>query len=289
MGLNSPFVEFKTTSEILSNVSISLNSTDGNEGMANNMMTTNTFSYAFEAIGNHTVQKQYLDMVKSQQRWTQAPTTKNATKPTTITQNRREPTLAQMDRDKDAVRHDFADSVKVIVPQALKSGTKPSTTTTSTTSMKPPVLPDSSPNIDDLKRHILMLQSLTKNDESFQSKFVVFPHLQRPGLDSTDVPSSTTTTSTTTTTPAPTTHRSAVINTISTTSRRATVPTTRVPDASKPAKPLATLTKEESHKAEKITIVSAATHCPFLCCAGRVSAVVLHLGLFEQSMQFNVN
>lgn len=284
MGLNSPFVEFKTSSEILSNVSISLNSTDGNEGMANNMMTTNTFSYAFEAIGNHTVQKQYLDMVKSHQRWTQAPATKNATKATTVTQNRREPTMAQMDRDKDAVRHDFADSVKVIVPQALKSGTKPSTTT-STTSMKPPVLPDSSPNIDDLKRHILMLQSLTKNDESFQSKFVVFPHLQRPGLDSTDAPSSTTTTSTTTTTPAPTTHRSAVINTISTTSRRATVPTTRVPD---PPKPLATLTKEESHKAEKITIVSAAHIAYFsfslvgrqLCCFS---------DMFERSMQFNGN
>jgi hypothetical protein len=49
----------------------------------------------------------------------------------------------------------------------------------------------SSTNIDDLKRHILLLQNLTKSDNNFQSKFVVFPSLQK---------NRTTTTSTTTTT-----------------------------------------------------------------------------------------
>lgn len=74
---------------------------------------------------------------------------------------------------------------KFIIPLALKNPTAEP--------RKSHLFQDSSTNIDDLKRHILMLQNLTKNDQNFQSKFVVFPHLQRNQ-------SSTTTTTTTTTT-----------------------------------------------------------------------------------------
>ncbi|XP_037034508.1 protein Wnt-5 isoform X2 [Bradysia coprophila] len=60
---------------------------------------------------------------------------------------------------------------KYIIPLALKNpAAEP---------RKSQIFQDSSTNIDDLKRHILMLQNLTKNDQSFQSKFVVFPNLQQ--------------------------------------------------------------------------------------------------------------
>lgn len=60
---------------------------------------------------------------------------------------------------------------KYIIPLALKNPTAQP--------QQSALFQDSSANIDDLKRHILMLQNLTANDQNFQSKFVVFPNLQR--------------------------------------------------------------------------------------------------------------
>lgn len=60
---------------------------------------------------------------------------------------------------------------KYIIPLALKN--QPDEP------KKSPIFQESSTNIDDLKRHILMLQNLTKSDNTFQSKFVVFPTLQK--------------------------------------------------------------------------------------------------------------
>ncbi|EAA14587.4 AGAP010290-PA, partial [Anopheles gambiae str. PEST] len=57
-------------------------------------------------------------------------------------------------------------------PLALKTSTSEKEKTSS-------VFHGSSTNIDDLKRHILMLQNLTQSDKNFQSKFVVFPSLQK--------------------------------------------------------------------------------------------------------------
>ncbi|XP_053679016.1 protein Wnt-5-like [Anopheles nili] len=63
---------------------------------------------------------------------------------------------------------------KYIIPLALKTSTNEKEKTSS-------VFHGSSTNIDDLKRHILMLQNLTQSDKNFQSKFVVFPSLQKNG------------------------------------------------------------------------------------------------------------
>uniref|UniRef100_A0A182M798 Protein Wnt n=1 Tax=Anopheles culicifacies TaxID=139723 RepID=A0A182M798_9DIPT len=67
---------------------------------------------------------------------------------------------------------------KYIIPLALKTSTNEKEKTSS-------VFHGSSTNIDDLKRHILMLQNLTQSDKNFQSKFVVFPSLQKNGTERT--------------------------------------------------------------------------------------------------------
>ncbi|XP_063709716.1 protein Wnt-5 [Culicoides brevitarsis] len=74
---------------------------------------------------------------------------------------------------------------KYIIPLALK-------TTSTEKEKKSTVFQDTSLHIDDLKNHILMLQNFAQADKTFQSKFVVFPHLSNE-------------TTTSTTTEAPTT------------------------------------------------------------------------------------
>lgn len=224
-------------------------------------MSGNSFSYALEAAGNHSVQKQYLDMIKKQQKWIVSSTENPIV--LAAMNNKKEVTLIETKDTLDGKRSIDHIDRKYIIPLALKvaSSTSSSTTTTSssttTTTRKPPVLPDNSPNIDDLKRHILMLQNLTKNDENFQSKFVVFPSLQR----STDAPlttinppvsiSFTTNYPTTTSEQMSTTMRTTTIahtttiRAISTKGR----PSLNVPKQSWPT------SKEEQLKAEKITIV----------------------------------
>ncbi|XP_052892803.1 protein Wnt-5 [Anopheles moucheti] len=75
---------------------------------------------------------------------------------------------------------------KYIIPLALKTSTNEKEKTSS-------VFHGSSTNIDDLKRHILMLQNLTQSDKNFQSKFVVFPSLQKNGTERTGQTTATTT------------------------------------------------------------------------------------------------
>ncbi|XP_055318181.1 protein Wnt-5 isoform X2 [Sitodiplosis mosellana] len=263
LGLKSPFIEFKPHHiEVLSNLSISLNTTDPSFG--NNMMSGNSFSYAFEAAGNDTIQKQYLEMVKKQQKW--MITSSSTENPVVMAamNNKKEVTLIETKDDLDGKRSIDHIDRKYIIPLALKVATSTSSTstTTTTTTRKPPVLPDTSPNIDDLKRHILMLQNLTKNDENFQSKFVVFPSLQRTSdaLPLSTTPSTTTSTSFTTIYPIqssseqmPTTVRTTT--TMRTTTKRATMTTKRRPSLNVPKQTWPITSKEESQKAEKITIV----------------------------------
>lgn len=261
LGLKSPFIEFKPNVETLSNLSISLNTSDQHVGFANSMMSSNSFSYPLDAAGNHTVQKHYLDLVKKHHKWT-IPTTEN-TIVLNAMNNKKEVTmidakefLADAKRAIEQIDQKFI--VPLNLPLALKSAsnimsttTKTTTTTTATTTTtrKPPVLPDQSPNIDDLKRHILMLQNLTKNDENFQSKFVVFPSLRR----NTDAPPSpaTITMATTTTTKSTTEFVTSTTEKMpDTTTRRRTV------SLNMPKQPNWTPTiKEETQPAEKITIV----------------------------------
>lgn len=242
--------------------------TDPNGGFGNSMMSGNSFSYALEAAGNHSVQKQYLEMVKKQQKW-MMPSTENPIVMAAMN-NKKEVTLIETKDQMDGRRSIDHIDRKYIIPLALKVATPslitiaaPTTTTTST--RKPPVLPDNSPNIDDLKRHILMLQNLTKNDENFQSKFVVFPNLQRTS----DTPASSTPGTTPSTTAAPTIRSTQTseqmptttktttekITTTQSTTKRVIITTKRRSSLNVPKQTLLMSSKEETQKAEKITIV----------------------------------
>ncbi|XP_036332554.1 protein Wnt-5-like, partial [Rhagoletis pomonella] len=127
-----------------------------------------------------------------------------------MAQRRRHPIQEEMDQkqiillDEDTDENGLPTSLtdedrKFIVPMALKNASpdphalmatqrlvgmttrRTTTTTTTTTTKRPttPVTPEFASNIDDLKKHILFLQNLTKHDSNFQSKFVVFPSLQK--------------------------------------------------------------------------------------------------------------
>lgn len=101
----------------------------------------------------------------------------------------------QMDSGSHNYQYDDAKDRKYIIPLALK------TTLIDSRDRSPPMPTPAPPpppgsNIDDLKRHILMLQNFTANDKNFQNKFVVFPKFQT-------TTSTTTTTVRTTTMPFP--------------------------------------------------------------------------------------
>lgn len=240
--MKSPFIEFKADLEVLSNLSISLNTTDQAGGFGNSMMSGNPFSYPVDMKQqNYSAQQQYFDMMQKQQKI--MPSTTENPFVVAAMNSKKEVTLIEV---KDAENTDRAiDHVdrKYIIPLALK------TPTTTSTPRRPAIVPDSSPNIDDLKRHILMLQNLTKNDENFQSKFVVFPSLQRNASTST---TTTTTTSTTTTTTTTTTRRPFLTRATISRNNYRMVTLRRRPISLNVPKPAP---KEEPIKSEKITIV----------------------------------
>lgn len=239
--MKSPFIEFKSDMEVLSNLSISLNTTDQAGGFGNSMMSGNPFSYPVDMKQqNYSAQQQYFDMLQKQKKM--MPLSTENPFVVAAMNSKKEVTLIEV---KDAENTDRAiDHIdrKYIIPLALK------TPTTTPVPRKPAITPDSSPNIDDLKRHILMLQNLTKNDENFQSKFVVFPSLQRNATTST----TTTTTTSTTTTTTTTTHRPIPTRaTIPRNNYRLTTPRRRPISLNVPKSP----PKDEPIKSEKITIV----------------------------------
>lgn len=237
LGIKSPFIEFKADMEVLSNLSISLNTSDLAGGFGSSMMSGNPFSYPVDMKQqNYSVQQQYFDMMQKQNKM--MPTSTENPFVVAAMNSKKEVTLIEV---KDAENTDRAiDHVdrKYIIPLALK------TPTTTPLPRKPAMVPDSSPNIDDLKRHILMLQNLTKNDENFQSKFVVFPSLQRNASTTT---TTTTTTSTTTSTTSTTTRRPIPTRpTISRSNYRMVTPRRR---------PVSLNVPKSAPKDEKITIV----------------------------------
>lgn len=114
--------------------------------------------------------------------------------------SKKEVTIIEIHNEDDYTDEKSESERKYIIPLALKNPTPEP--------RKSQLFQDSSTNIDDLKRHILMLQNLTKNDQSFQSKFVVFPSLQRNQ-------SASTTTTETPTQPTTTTRRPLFMSRIS--------------------------------------------------------------------------
>ncbi|XP_055637960.1 protein Wnt-5 [Toxorhynchites rutilus septentrionalis] len=206
LGLKSPFIQFRSEFEVLSNNSISLNLTEIRhklksvqnldhfirpvdsgqkdderrpfpKGMGTQSGVVNTFS------NNMTIT--FLT--------TTPPSFVNHFEITTESSFRGE---IEMER-KALTEHMISDhngrkETKYIIPLALKTSSNEKEKTSS-------IFHGSSTNIDDLKRHILMLQNLTQSDKSFQSKFVVFPSLQKNDTDVVSTESPTTITAATTT------------------------------------------------------------------------------------------
>jgi hypothetical protein len=169
LGLKSPFIEFNTEFEVLSNSSIHLNLTQDRSKLPFLKNADNLDSF-INSIDPH-------NKIYDKQ-----PNISHVTSSTTFE------TLLERDfREKDELQFaknkgqplsdsksfiDKLDNRKYIIPLALK-------TTSYEKEKKSSIYHGSSTNINDLKEHILMLQNLTINDKSFRSKFVVFPSLKR--------------------------------------------------------------------------------------------------------------
>lgn len=178
LGMKSPFIEFRAEPEVLSNVSVSLNASATEKGLQQHKTGIQSLSTFIHPIN------QSSDTTSSSNKKTQdvilpKPTNVNLMQPNRV-ENVENPVVEDMNNKKEVTIIEVHDDEylddkseterKYIIPLALKNpAAEP---------RKSPIFQDSSTNIDDLKRHILMLQNLTKNDQSFQSKFVVFPNLQ---------------------------------------------------------------------------------------------------------------
>lgn len=181
LGIKSPFIEFKATEEVLSNVSVSLNSSSTEKGLNKNGVPGGSapFDYPID-LRNETASSTELSPHKrrndnvqwSKHRDYMQHSTETTENPVIADMNsKKEVTIIEIHNDEDYSDDKVDSERKYIIPLALKNPTAEP--------RKSQLFQDSSTNIDDLKRHILMLQNLTKNDQSFQSKFVVFPSLQR--------------------------------------------------------------------------------------------------------------
>lgn len=154
--------------------------------MAHLQFTTPT-TFKPKRKNNRMRQKEYSILQNPQQNNGVDVTTEN---PIVADMNsKKEVTIIEIHNEDDYTDEKSETERKYIIPLALKNPTPEP--------RKSQLFQDSSTNIDDLKRHILMLQNLTKNDQSFQSKFVVFPSLQRnqsSATTTTEVPTKPTTT-----------------------------------------------------------------------------------------------
>ncbi|XP_075166597.1 wnt oncogene analog 5 [Haematobia irritans] len=204
LGLKSPFIEFRNEFEILANNSIALNITKDEQALMH--------QEGLRKLGTFI---KPVDLRDSETGYVKANLTKKVATPQpqqrTQNQRRMHPIQEEMDQkqiillDEDTDENGLPASLtdedrKFIVPMALKNSqpdprwaqtmarssmvaplTTRTTTTTTTTTKKPttPATPEFASNIEDLKKHILFLQNLTKHDSNFQSKFVVFPSLQK--------------------------------------------------------------------------------------------------------------
>ncbi|KAJ6644324.1 Protein Wnt-5 [Pseudolycoriella hygida] len=180
LGMKSPFIEFKAEAEVLSNVSVSLNASATEKGLQqhkNGIQSLSTFIHPINQSSDtaSSSNKKTQDVILSK------PTNVNLMKQNRVENvenpvdedmnSKKEVTIIELHGDDEYLDDKSETERKYIIPLALKNP--------SAEPRKSQIFQDSSTNIDDLKRHILMLQNLTKNDNSFQSKFVVFPNLQQ--------------------------------------------------------------------------------------------------------------
>lgn len=241
LGVKSPFVEFRAEIETLSNITINMNLTmienmsaesspalsmdpastlkeynsfyragtsNGPGGAAKKNQSTDRY-FEMENVYNtqyKTDIKQYSFLTEGR-----APIKPFATAPTTSTPKPAIVNIATQPQQPQHHRRIVQPEVKIIEVAHHDQYIKP----LALQNMQPnepkksAIFQDSSTNIEDLKRHIVLLHNLTKQDKGFESKFVVFPSLKKEDA-----------TTTTTTTVASTTTEEA------TTTRKTTTPTT---------------------------------------------------------------
>ncbi|XP_029728121.1 protein Wnt-5 isoform X2 [Aedes albopictus] len=215
LGLKSPFIQFRSEFEVLSNNSISLNLTEIRHKLKS-VQNLDHFIRPVDSGRKDDGKRQLLsgsglspstgvvNTLPSNMTITFLTTT-----PPSFVNHFEITTENGYSNDIDVERKSFSEHMisddsskkerKYIIPLALKTSSNEKEKTSS-------IFHGSSTNIDDLKRHILMLQNLTQSDKNFQSKFVVFPSLQKNGTESstvTAVPVSTSAPTTTTTSRPP--------------------------------------------------------------------------------------
>lgn len=223
--MKSPFIEFSSEVEVLANNSVPLNITKDEQALMHQegLRKLGTFIKPVD-LRDSTTGFVKADLTKKIPN-VAASTSINAHYGgggVVMAQRRRHPIQEEMDQkqiillDEDTDENGLPTSLtdedrKFIVPMALKNaspdprtlmatqrliGATTRVTTTTTTTKRPttPATPEFASNIDDLKKHILFLQNLTKHDSNFQSKFVVFPSLQKDRQNTVLATTTTTTT-----------------------------------------------------------------------------------------------
>lgn len=254
--MRSPFVEFRAEIETLSNITINMNLTMIESLSAENPMDSeqamkeyNSFYRAgtgaakknqstdryFEMENVYSNVKQ-LSFLKdqNQRQMPRVPTIPPTTTPkpaiVNIATKTQQPRRVEPEVKIIEVAHEQY-SIKPLALQNMQPNEP----------KKSAIFQDSSTNIEDLKRHIVLLHNLTKQDKGFESKFVVFPNLKKdepPATTSTSTAKPVTTTSKATTTARPVTTQEP----ISTTTEVPPTTTTLPPTTTESELPLSTST-----------------------------------------------
>uniref|UniRef100_T1GEZ6 Uncharacterized protein n=1 Tax=Megaselia scalaris TaxID=36166 RepID=T1GEZ6_MEGSC len=219
LGISSPFINFHGYQELLVNDSISLNVTKDEQAL----MHQEGLKKMGTLIKPNHIRDEATGFVKANytKKISQPPSGKRKkhwmyNNPVQEELDQKQIYILDEDVDENGLPASLTEEdKKFIVPMALKTPSTTATTTTSTTTkpttQRTTTTTTSESNINDLKNHILFLQNMTKHDTSFQSKFVVFPGMQKDrfgNVITTTAKTTTTTTTrrttTTTTTPRPT-------------------------------------------------------------------------------------
>ncbi|XP_058455685.1 protein Wnt-5 [Malaya genurostris] len=205
LGLKSPFIQFRSEFEVLSNNSISLNLTE----IRHKLKSVQNLDHFIRPVDNGRKDDSKKQLLAALSTSTGVVNTLPSnmtitfltTTPPSFVNHFEITTETSISNDVDMEKktvseHMIADDSskkerKYIIPLALKTSLNEKEKTAS-------IFHGSSTNIDDLKRHILMLQNLTQSDKSFQSKFVVFPALQKNGSEAVSTIKATTVSPTTT-------------------------------------------------------------------------------------------
>lgn len=245
--MRSPFVEFRAEMETLSNITINMNLTmienmsgEPIESEAALMKEYNSFYRAgtvaakknqstdryFEMENVYSNMKQFAFLNHKtnnndrQRQIPRIPTTPSTTTPKPAIVNiATQPHHRRVEPEVKIIEVAHEQYIKPLALQNMQPNEP----------KKSAIFQDSSTNIEDLKRHIVLLHNLTKQDNGFQSKFVVFPNLKKDDPPATTTQATTTTSTTTTVKTTSTTTEAATTTTPvpSTTTAIYTTPTTK--------------------------------------------------------------